>query len=306
VYRLYFKIILGNVLTSTFWLTAFKRLAKFFRMTNVYLKFKLLLKCNRLIFLYTLLSISVANADGKKYRAIHSYYFGGFNVLGSVTDFYANKSYYKINTESSTKGALNLVFDWKGIVKSEGIIKKSRLVPRNFKSLGRWGKEIWITDLTYNKDGQIFSTKVSPLPDAAEIIPLPLNPGIGAIDPLSFILQFVINATVRASCKEEVVIFDGRRRYKLKIKEIGVKNFPKTRYNIFTGKALACELKYIPLGGQRRRTFEPENQNNLNIIYLARPSPAAPIIPVSFSLDTSFGTLIGHLVTFESLGRSLK
>ena len=85
-----------------------------------------------------------------------------------------------------------------------------------------------------------------------------------------------------------------------------IKNFSKTPYNIFTGKALACELKYIPLGGQRRRTFEPENQNNLNIIYLARPSPAAPIIPVSFSLDTSFGTLIGHLVTFESLGRSLK
>lgn len=266
----------------------------------------MLLKCNRLIFLYTLVSISVANADGKNFRAIHSYYFGGFNVLESVTDLYVNNSYYKVSTESSTKGALNLVFDWKGIVNSEGVIKKSGLIPSNYKSLGRWGKEIWISNLTYNKNGQIASTKVSPLPDVEKIIPLPLNPGIGTIDPLSFISQFVINTTVNTRCKEEVVIFDGRRRYKLKIKEIGVKNFSKTPYNIFTGKALACELKYIPLGGQRRRTFEPENQNNLNIIYLARPSPAAPIIPVSFSLDTSFGTLIGHLVTFETLGRSLK
>ena len=272
-------------------------------MTNVWMRFKLLLKCNRLIFLYTLLSITAANADGNNFRAIHSLYFGGFNFLESVTDFYANKSYYKISTESSTKGALNLVFDWKGVVNSEGIIKKSRLMPSNYKSLGRWGKEVWITNLTYNKDGRIAFTKVSPLPDAEEIIPLPLNPEIGAIDPLSFISKFLIDATVKTNCKEEVVIFDGRRRYQLKIKEIGVKNFPKNPYNIFEGKALACELKYIPLGGQRRRNYEPENSNNLNVIYLAKPSPAAPIIPVSFSLDTNFGTLVGHLVKIESLGK---
>ena len=223
-----------------------------------------------------------------------------------MTDFYANKSYYKISTESSTKGALNLVFDWKGVVNSEGIIKKSRLIPSNYKSLGRWGKEVWITNLTYNKDGQIAFTKVSPLPDAEEIIPLPLNPEIGAIDPLSFISKFLIDATVKTNCKEEVVIFDGRRRYQLKIKEIGVKNFPKNSYNIFKGKALACELKYIPLGGQRRRNYEPENSNNLNVIYLAKPSPAAPIMPVSFSLDTNFGTLIGHLVKIESLGKNFR
>ena len=209
------------------------------------MRFKLLLKYNRLIILYTLVSISVANADDKNFRAIHSYYFGGFNVLESVTDFYANKSYYKISTESSTKGALNLVFDWKGIVNSEGIIKKSKLIPSNYKSLGRWGKEIWITNLTYNKSGQIASTKVSPLPDVEEIIPLPLNPGTGTIDPLSFISQFVINTTVNTSCEEENVIFDGRRRYKLKIKEIGAKNFSKTPYNIFKGKALDLLLNAL-------------------------------------------------------------
>ena len=275
-------------------------------MTNVWMRFKLLLKCNRLIFLYTLLCISVANADGKNFRVIHSLYFGGFNFLESVTDFYATKSYYKISTESSTIGALNLVFDWKGIVNSAGKIKESRLIPSNYQSVGRWGEEMWITNLTYNQIGQIISTKVSPLPDVEEIIPLPLNPEIGAVDPLSFISQFVINATARARCKEEVVIFDGRRRYKLKIKEIGVKNFSKSPYNIFTGEALACGLKYIPLGGQRRRTYEPENANNLNIIYLAKPRPSAPRIPVNFSIDTNFGTLVGHLVKIESLGRSFR
>ena len=300
---MYFQIILGNDLTSTLRLTAFKNLARFLRVTNVWKRFKLLLKCNRLILLCILLPISAANADGKNFRVIHSLYFGGFNFLESVTEFYANKSYYKINTESSTIGALNLVFDWKGVVNSAGKIRKSRLIPSNYQSVGRWGEDIWNTDLTYNQIGQINSTKVSPLPDAEEIIPLPLNPEKGAIDPLSFISQFAINATVSASCKEEVVIFDGRRRYKLKIKEIGVKNFSKTPYNIFTGKALACELKYIPLGGQRKRTYEPENPHNANIIYLARPSPAAPIIPVSFSLDTRFGTLVGHLVKIESLGK---
>ena len=270
------------------------------------MRFKLLLKCNKLIFLYTLLCIGVANADGKNFRAIHSLYFGGFNFLESVTDFYATNSYYKISTESSTVGALNLVFDWKGIVNSAGKIKKSRLIPSNYQSVGRWGEEMWITNLTYNQIGQIISTKVSPLPDVEEIIPLPLNPEVGAVDPLSFILQFVINATAKASCKEEVVIFDGRRRYKLKIKEIGVKSFSKSPYNIFTGEALACEFKYTPLGGQQRRTYEPENANNLNIIYLAKPSPSALIIPVSFSLDTNFGTLVGHLVKIESLSRSFK
>ena len=165
---------------------------------------------------------------------------------------------------------------------------------------------MWITNLTYNQIGQIISTKVSPLPDVDEIIPLPLNPEIGAIDPLSFISQFVINVTARASCKEEVVIFDGRRRYKLKTKEIGIKNFSKTPYNIFTGEALACELKYIPLGGQRRRTYESEKPRREGVIYLARPSPVTPAIPVSFSLETSFGTLVGHLVKIVSLDSSFE
>ena len=270
------------------------------------MRFKLLLKCNRLIFLYTLLCISAANADAKNFRAIHSLYFGGFNFLESVTDFYATKSYYKTITKSSTKGALNLVFDWKGVVNSTGKIDKTRLVPKNYQSVGRWGEEIWSTELTYNQIGQIDSTKVSPLPDIEKIIPLPLNPEIGAIDPLSFISQVVIKATAGKSCKEEVAVFDGRRRYKLKLEEIGVRNLSKTPYNIFKGEALACKLEYIPLGGQRRQTFEPENPRNESVIYLARPSPIAPVIPVTFSLETSFGTLVGHLVKIESEGKSFQ
>jgi len=270
------------------------------------MEFKLLLNCKKLIFLFTLISASAANADVKKFRAIHNLYFGGFIFLETATDFYSNKSFYKTSMESSTKGALNLVFDWKGVLNSTGKIDKTRLAPKNYQSLGRWGEEMWVTELTYNQIGQITSTKVSPLPDVDEIIPLPLNPEIGAIDPLSFISQVVINATAGKSCKEEVAVFDGRRRYKIKIEEIGVENLSKTPYNIFKGKAVACKLEYIPIGGQRRRTFEPENPRNEGVIFLARPSPVAPVIPVSFSLDTSFGTLVGHLVKIDSLGSSFE
>ena len=270
------------------------------------MEFKLLHNYKKLIFLFTLISASAANADVNKFRAIHSLYFGGFIFLETVTDFYSDKSYYKIITKSSTKGALNLVFDWKGAVNSTGKIDKTRLVPKNYQSLGRWGEEIWISELTYNQIGQIASTKVSPLPDVEEIIPLPLNPEIGAIDPLSFIFQVAINATTGESCKEEVAVFDGRRRYKLKLEEIGVENLSKTPYNIFKGKALACKLEYTPLGGQRRRTFEPEKPRREGVIYLARPSPVTPVIPVSFSLETSFGTLVGHLVKIDSLDSSFE
>ena len=270
------------------------------------MEFKLSLNYKKLIFLFTLISASAANADVNKFRAIHNLYFGGFIFLETVTDFYSNKSFYKTITKSSTKGALNLVFDWKGVVNSTGKINKTRLFPQNYQSLGRWGEEIWITELTYNQIGQITSTKVSPLPDVEEIIPLPLNPEIAAIDPLSLISQIVINATTGKSCQEEATVFDGRRRYKLKIEEIGVENFSITPYNIFKGKAVACKLEYIPLGGQRRRTFEPENPRNEGVIYLARPSPVATVIPVSFSLDTSFWTLVGHLVKIDSSGSSFE
>jgi hypothetical protein len=270
------------------------------------MEYKLSLNYKKLIFLFTLISASAANADVNKFRAIHNLYFGGFIFLETVTEFYSNKSYYKTITKSSTKGALNLVFDWKGVVNSTGKINKTRLLPQNYQSLGRWGEEIWITKLTYNQIGQITSTKVSPLPDVEEIIPLPLNPELGAIDPLSFISQVVIKATTGKSCKEEVAVFDGRRRYKLKIEEMGVEKLSKTPYNIFEGTALACKLEYIPLGGQRRRTFEQENPRKEGVIYLARPSPVTPVIPVSFSFETSFGTLVGHLVKIDPLGSSFE
>ena len=51
------------------------------------------------------------------------------------------------------------------------------------------------------------------------------------------------------TCDQSFKIFDGRRRYDLKIKSLGKENLINDRPKSFSGNVTICGVKMIPIGG---------------------------------------------------------
>ena len=93
----------------------------------------------------------------------------------------------------------------------------------------------------------------------------------GVMDPLSMLVRFA-RARSGNFCKGRVRIFDGHDVYDIIARSMGGKN---VRTRVYSGPALVCRLKYVPVAGQsdkkrRRRLADPP----LYITYLARVKSA--------------------------------
>ena len=77
---------------------------------------------------------------------------------------------------------------------------------------------------------------------------------IGAIDPITAFFNIIEKINSYQQCDETFKIFDGRRRYDLKIKSLGVTLLENDRPKSFNGKVVVCGLKVKPLGGHRLET----------------------------------------------------
>lgn len=256
----------------------------------------------KLLFRFVFIAFSVfilpsppTSAEETRIRAVYDIYFGGFYVLRTESHITMSPLKYKITSHSQTKGALSFFFDWMGEASSEGIFDKRQAVPKFHKNIGRRANIIRTTELTYDNKGALVSSKVTPAADLLEVTELPPKPGLGTIDPLSIIAHLSYAIKNDGSCNGTFAVFDGRRRYNLKISDKGTTTLSKTPYSSFHGTALACKVEYQMLGGHRRKRLKYTKNARERFIYAAQPFPIGPILPVGLSIETELGSLVAHL-----------
>ncbi|MDF1793682.1 MAG: DUF3108 domain-containing protein [Thalassobaculaceae bacterium] len=258
----------------------------------------------RFLLAFALIALSApASADTAAMRATYEVYFGGLHILSAESEFSPEGSDYALAAKARTRGILDMFFGWHGETRSAGRYEEGRAVPGIHTNFGWRGDKRRSAVLDYGPDGTVTSAHVDPPPDPDEVTDMPEGAAAGTIDPLTVIAQLSRLVTREGSCSGEFAVFDGRRRYDLRITDRGMEALPPTDYSIFSGEARRCGIEYAMLGGQRKERSKYTETARERVVYVAHPLKDGPPIPVALKIETDFGTLMAHITGIEAPGR---
>ena len=254
----------------------------------------------RLMLACLLTAMSVpAFAGTAPTRASYEVYFGGLHIMSAESEFAPGADAYEVVAKARSRGMLDLFFGWRGETRSVGRYEAGRAVPDRHTNFGWRGDEKRSVILTYDETGEVTSAAVEPAPDPEEVTALPADAESGTIDPLTVIAQVSRTLARTGRCDGEFAVFDGRRRYDLRISDQGEETLAPTSYSIFSGEARRCRMEYRMLGGERRDPSKYSVTARDRDVYVARPVAGGPAIPVALKIETDFGTLMAHLTGLE-------
>lgn len=251
------------------------------------------------------LSAPALAADTDPIVMTYEVYFGGLHILSATAELDRTDRRYRLAAQAETQGILDFFFSWRGNTESVGAFAMGGPVPDRHRNHGYRGERVRKVALAYDGAGDVAAVLVEPPPDPEEVNALPDNAETGTVDPLSVIAGLSEALTQGAACSGEFQVFDGRRRYDLVVTDKGTQRFEANDYSIFEGEARACGIEYKLLGGDRKEKSKYVKTARDRTVYVGRPLPEAPAIPVRAKIETDFGTAMAHLTSVSAGGKQL-
>lgn len=231
-------------------------------------------------------------------------YAGGLHVFSFDVNLSLQPERYRIAAAGSTRGFTSVLYKWDVKLTAEG----EQLQPARYmtENSGRQPPTKTMR-LDFAKGGSFTVMRDPPEPfDAAaaeEEGPLPTTLPSNIADPLSagLVASQVLAKTGR--CEQSIPVFDGKRRYNLKIHDAGSGDVPQSRISVYHGPATMCRLTMERISGfKKHRRYAGqwnEDTDEPPILWVAKVREDMPPIPVRFTGAVSLGSIIVHLTKIE-------
>jgi hypothetical protein len=219
-------------------------------------------------------------------------FVGGFLFAqGSLTATISGPD-YRLNTHLSTAGLPRAFYEAEFKLASKGRLEDVRVKPAVYNS-DSWDKSrARKVTLSYDGDGMPSLTAEPPYEpgDLGDVMPYQQ---LGTQDPVSAALVPVVGGG--NPCDRSIPVFDGRRRYDLKLSYAGeIKMTPRGLQAPVT--AIACNIRYVPVAPIERRKFtEMLRQNDSMKVWLAPFDGGRVYMPVRLQLRTPLGGAVMEL-----------
>jgi hypothetical protein len=199
---------------------------------------------------------------------------------------------YRLRTVLSTAGLPRAFYEAVFKLASDGRFADTRVKPAIYKSDSRDKSSARKVTLQYNDEGMPSLTAVPPYKpgDLFDVMPAQQ---LGTQDPVSAALVPVAGGA--NPCNRSIPVFDGRRRYDLKLSYAGeIKMTPRGMNAPVT--AIACNIRYVPVAPIERKKFtEMLRQNDSMKVWLAPFDGGRVYMPVRFQLRTPLGGAVLEL-----------
>ena len=122
------------------------------------------------------------------------------------------------------------------------------------------------------------------------------------LDPLSAIVAIGRRIETSGKCDASFGVFDGRRRYQLKVVDEGRRDLGRSRYAPYGGPARRCGFVFERIAGFKNMNNDEPTSGHA---YFRRAADGAPLMPVQIVADTQYGAAILHLQGLELLDATL-
>ena len=259
-------------------------ISKFIKFNNLFIK-----------FLVVFFVFNVNKAFGYKENYYYEVQFGNFVVGKSHVFIQADSSHIILNSKSKTAGFLDALYKYEGELYASSVRGNNQWFPKIFSASGIFKNKERSSKLDF--ENNLVKYKNYPVLDFKKVHPLNQSTLIGVIDPITAFINIIEKINAYQKCDETFKIFDGRRRYDLKIKSLGITLLENDRPKSFNGKVIVCGLKVKPLGGHRLKTkWRPNEDKFTDFKIFFGETSLGKTLPVRMELERWFGTIIIRLI----------
>jgi len=194
-----------------------------------------------------------AQAEGKL-DASYTISFARIRVGDIAATGVFGESEYSISARGRAGGIIKVLLDGEASFSTHGTIKDGYPVPTTFTSKMVSGAET--SDVTMVLDeGKVKELAATVPPPKSDRVPVTQSNRQGIVDPLTAMLFSAAAAgegLARDVCRHTLPIFDGQRRYDLKL---AFKRMDKvTAEKGYAGPVVVCSVSYEPIAGHRPST----------------------------------------------------
>jgi hypothetical protein len=220
--------------------------------------------------------------------------FGPLRLLELRATIAIDGGRYQAESHMRTVGMAGVLFPWTSRANTEGRLEPERLRPIRHLGRGEFRGQQRAVVIDYREAGEV-SAVVEPRPeqDARDAVPAALQQR--TIDPLTATL-----AAIAFDCRGTLPVFDGRRRYDMRLRDMGEADVPAASNGTYRGRARHCRAEIHSLAGLRRDGDDDERPAQLDY-WIAAPRADAPAVPVYLELSAPRGTLAIELTKVEAV-----
>lgn len=243
-------------------------------------------------------------------RMFYDVYAGGIHAVEATLDVNVEKARrYRMEMRAHTRGFLAALAPWKGSFETMGWwLKGGALTPELHRSVSTWRDEVEIKEYKYGKDGSFLGYRVEEA--GKDKTPKTIEPDLteNSTDALTATLMVMEALADGKPCEGASEVFDGDRRYRLIFRDRGPERLESSRYNIYEGPAIRCEVEVEPMQGRwhsKPRGWlsiqeQGRKQGALPTVWMASMEEGAPAVPVKVRVKTDYGTLFSHLTGYDN------
>ncbi|MCB1783762.1 MAG: DUF3108 domain-containing protein [Alphaproteobacteria bacterium] len=254
------------------------------------------------------ISPAVKTSDVQKLH--YDVYAGGVHaVLADLTVDMSEKGRYSMFFEAETRGILETFVPWKGLFESKGwALKGGERIPELHESTAIWQEEREVKSYHYDKKDGFQDLVVSYVGKKPRTEDTDKDLAKDTTDVLTATLLIMEHISQSGNCDGSSDIFDGRRRFSLVFHHEGYSKLEKSRYNAYSGPAIACTVEVKPEGGawhkKPRGWMSIQEQGRVRgmmpTVWFARIGDSEIAVPVRVLVKTAYGTMFMHLKTYNS------
>ncbi len=241
---------------------------------------------------------------------IYEVYAGGIHAVQGQLDLEASeKGRYDLIFSAKTRGFLAKVAPWFGTFESHGwALKGDDYRPQLHKSTTTWREEEEVKEYKYTKDRKFNGLWITDhdKPTYKKQIDDELTQG--TTDALTALLMAMQSVGDGEKCAATSEVFDGKRRFKMKINHLKEEQLKSSKYNIYDGKASKCTVEVAPVSGEWSKKprgwlsiqEQGRDRGTMPTVWMGRISENGPAVPIKVLVKTSYGNLFMHLAEYRS------
>ncbi len=238
------------------------------------------------------------------YGSVENYFYevqyGNLIVGQAEVSIKTSSNKIELNSRSRTAGFLDVFYEYVGELNTSSIKETDIWFPHTFIAKGVFNNKPRSSFLHWRVNNLI-SYKNIPIIDLEKFHPIDKENLKNVLDPITAFLNVIEKISSENKCDASLEIFDGRRRYNLKIKTLENSFIENDRPKSFKGDVLICGLKITPLGGHRLKTkWKPTEDKFTDFKLFFGKTNFGRILPVRMNLERWFGTVTVRLMEKRS------
>jgi len=236
-------------------------------------------------------------------------YVGGLYLGRMTLNTRIDGDTYHLAVGAEANDLISAFVSWSYTAEAEGrFVGDTGVQPSRFASDRSLRDRRWTARLDYDARGNVTPSDDPPM-SAEKRAEVPEDMRDGTMDLLS--ASAAIARAVDAAggrCKARVPVYDGRRRYDVVAEPKKDRTIQRSRYSAYEGTGIGCAISIDPKAGFRKAkrrnddfwTIPRDGERRGFTLYLGRPAPGDPLVPVRLEADELFyAEIIGHLADIE-------